>query len=97
MSRTAPPDLRRVLTRRDVLGLAFGAMVGWGWVVLAGDMIARAGTLGSALAFVVGAVMVLLVGLTYAELTAALPRAGGELAFTWDCAYGTDCGDCGPR
>jgi amino acid transporter len=58
-------------------------MVGWGWVVLAGDMIARAGTLGSALAFVVGAVMVLLVGLTYAELTSALPRAGGELAFTF--------------
>jgi amino acid transporter len=83
MPEPAPSDLRKVLTRRDVLGLAFGAMVGWGWVVLAGDMIGRAGTLGSALAFVVGAVMVLLVGLTYAELTSALPRAGGELAFTF--------------
>jgi amino acid transporter len=83
MPEPPPTDLRKVLTRRDVLGLAFGAMVGWGWVVLAGDMIARAGTLGSALAFVVGAVMVLLVGLTYAELTSALPRAGGELTFTF--------------
>ncbi len=78
-----PTQLRKVLGRRDVIGLAFGAMIGWGWVVLAGEMIARAGTLGSALAFVVGAVMVLIVGLTYAELTSALSRAGGELSFTY--------------
>jgi amino acid transporter len=83
MPERAPIELKRVLTRSDVLGLAFGAMIGWGWVVLAGSMIERAGTLGSALAFGVGAVMVLLVGLTYAELTSALPRAGGELAFTF--------------
>ena len=75
--------LRRVLGRADLFALAFGAMIGWGWVVLAGEMIDRAGTLGSALAFVVGAGMVLLVGLTYAELTPALARAGGELAFTF--------------
>jgi basic amino acid/polyamine antiporter, APA family len=84
---TSSPDgaveLRRILGRRDVVSLAFGAMIGWGWVVLAGEMIERAGSLGSALAFVAGAVMVLLVGLTYAELTSALRRAGGELAFTF--------------
>ena len=79
----APVQLRKILGRRDVLALAFGAMVGWGWVVLAGEMIDRAGSLGSALAFMVGAVMVLFVGLTYAELTAALSRAGGEIAFTF--------------
>lgn len=75
--------LRRVLGRTDLFALAFGAMIGWGWVVLAGDMIDLAGTLGSALAFAVGAGMILLVGLTYAELTPALARAGGELAFTF--------------
>lgn len=80
---SSPLELRRILGRREILALAFGAMVGWGWVVLAGEMIAQAGTVGSALAFVVGAVMVLFVGLTYAELTAALSRAGGELTFTF--------------
>jgi amino acid transporter len=50
---------------------------------LAGEMIGRAGTLGSALAFLAGAGMVWVVGLTYAELTSALSRAGGELAFTF--------------
>ena len=78
-----PVQLRRILGRRDVLAIAFGAMVGWGWVVLAGEMIQRAGALGSILAFGAGAVMVWLVGLTYAELTAALSRAGGELSFTY--------------
>jgi basic amino acid/polyamine antiporter, APA family len=79
----APAKLSKVLGRKDVLALAFGAMIGWGWVVLAGEMIARGGTLGSALALLIGAVLVLLVGLTYAELTSALSRAGGELSFTF--------------
>ena len=53
----APVQLRKILGRRDVLAIAFGAMVGWSWVVLAGEMILRAGTLGSILAFGIGAVM----------------------------------------
>ena len=81
---TDPPvHLRRFLGRGDVLAVAFGAMVGWSWVVLAGEMIVRAGAVGSILAFGAGAVMVWLVGLTYAELSAALSRAGGEISFTF--------------
>ncbi len=81
---TEPPvHLSRFLGRGDVLAVAFGAMVGWSWVVLAGEMIVRAGAVGSILAFGAGAVMVWLVGLTYAELSSALSRAGGELSFTF--------------
>ena len=80
---TSPSQLRKILGRREVLGLAFGAMIGWSWVVLSGEMIVRAGTIGSLLSFLLGAVMVFLVGLTYAELTTALSRAGGELTFTF--------------
>lgn len=76
-------ELKSVLGRKDVLALAFGAIIGWGWVVLSGSLIDQAGTLGSMLAVLLGAVMVTLVGFTYAELTSALPRAGGELAFTY--------------
>lgn len=72
----------RVLSRNDVLALAFGAMIGWGWVVLAGSWIKTAGTLGAILAFVLGGIMVLFVGLTYAELTSAMPKCGGEHIFT---------------
>ena len=78
-----PVQLRRILGRGDVIAISFGAMVGWSWVVLAGEMTLRAGTLGSIAAFGAGAVMVWLVGLTYAELTSALSRAGGEISFTF--------------
>ncbi len=76
------PGLERVLRRRHVLALAFGAMIGWSWVVLAGDWIVRGGTLGAILAFVGGGVAVIVIGLTYAELAAAMPVVGGEHAYS---------------
>ena len=75
--------LKRVLGRTDVLTLAFGTMVGWGWVMLSGLWIKEAGVLGSLLAFAIGAALCILVGLTYAELTAALPLAGGEMVYAY--------------
>lgn len=68
----------RVLGRVDVLALAFGAMIGFGWIVLTSGFIADAGPLGAALAIAVGGLIVGLVGLTYAELVSAMPHAGGE-------------------
>ena len=73
----------KVLEGKDVLVMAFGAMIGWSWVVNTGEWVSSAGALGSALAFVIGAVMVLFVGLTYAELTSAMPQCGGELVFSY--------------
>jgi amino acid transporter len=58
-------------------------MIGWGWVVTAGLWITEAGSLGAILAFVIGGMLVIFVGLTYAELAAALPLAGGELVFSF--------------
>ncbi|ALP90139.1 MULTISPECIES: APC family permease [Clostridium] len=72
----------RVLSKKDIFAIAFGAMIGWGWVVMAGDWIKGAGTLGSIMAFIIGGIMVLFVGLTYAELTAAMPQCGGEHVFS---------------
>lgn len=72
----------KVLSQRDILALAFGAMIGWGWVVLAGSWVKTAGSMGATIAFVLGGIMVLFVGLTYAELTAAMPKCGGEHVFS---------------
>lgn len=74
-------QMEKVLSRIDVLTLAFGAMIGWGWVVLAGEWIKQAGLIGSVLAFVGGGIMVLFVGLVYSELTAAMPQTGGVSVF----------------
>ncbi|MCT4592967.1 MAG: APC family permease [Anaeromicrobium sp.] len=75
-------NFERVLSRKDVLALAFGAMIGWGWVVLAGSWVEKAGALGAMIAFLFGGIMVLFVGLTYAELTSAMPKCGGEHVFS---------------
>jgi amino acid permease len=68
----------KVLSTKDIFVIAFGAMIGWGWVVNTGIWIESAGALGAALAFLIGGIMVLFVGLTYAELTAAMPQCGGD-------------------
>jgi len=72
----------RVLRPREVVALAFGAMIGWSWVALTGNWIDKAGTLGAMLAFVMGGRAVVLVGLTYAELASAMPQAGGEHVYS---------------
>jgi len=73
----------RVINRRQVLALAFGAMVGWSWVALTGVWIAGAGALGAMLAFAIGGGIVIFVGLTYAELAAAMPLVGGEHVYSY--------------
>lgn len=78
-------DIRlvKILGNKDVLSLAFGAMIGWGWVVTAGLWIIEAGSLGAILAFIIGGILVVLIGLTYAELASAMPLAGGELIYSF--------------
>ncbi|MCV7151246.1 APC family permease [Mycolicibacterium pyrenivorans] len=78
---TEETSLLKVLGNWDVLALGFGAMIGFGWVVLTGDWIGSAGSLGAVLAMVAGGAIMAVVGLTYAELTAAMPKAGGEHNF----------------
>lgn len=73
----------RVIKRKEVLTLAFGAMIGWSWVALTGGWINEAGSLGAITAFAIGGVTVILVGFTYAELAAAMPQAGGEHVYSY--------------
>ncbi|ANO51500.1 APC family permease [Woeseia oceani] len=72
----------RVINRREVLSLAFGAMVGWSWVALSGVWVNNAGPAGAVTAFLLGGTAVILVGLTYAELASAMPLVGGEHAYS---------------
>ncbi|MGB2046165.1 MAG: APC family permease, partial [Porticoccaceae bacterium] len=80
----------RVLGRRDALALAFGAMIGWSWVVLSGVWIESAGAIGAIAAFLIGGGIMLVIGLTYAELASALPFAGGEHVYSHR-AMGAGC------
>jgi amino acid transporter len=75
-------EFDKVFTAWDILVIAFGAMIGWGWVVSTGGWIESGGVVGAALGFVIGGIMIFFVGLAYAELTAAMPQCGGEHVFS---------------
>ena len=73
----------KVMGSWDILVIAFGAMIGWGWVINSGDWITTSGFMGSIIAMLIGGLMVFFVGLTYAELTSAMPQCGGEHVFSY--------------
>ena len=79
----AKSKFSKVLGSSDIIATAFGAMIGWGWVVSSGDWIQTAGVLGTVFSFLIGGLMIFFVGLTYAELTTALPQCGGEHVFSY--------------
>ena len=51
-------ELNKVLNTGDVLVTAFGAMIGWGWVVSSGGWIQGAGVIGTMIAFLIGGIMI---------------------------------------
>jgi amino acid transporter len=76
-------DFNKVFSAWDILVIAFGAMIGWGWVVSSGGWIESGGVIGAMLGFLLGGVMIFFIGLTYAELTAAMPQCGGEHVWSY--------------
>lgn len=76
-------QFKKVLGAWDILVVAFGAMIGWGWVVSSGKWIQNAGTIGTVIGFIIGGLMIYFVGLTYSELTTAMPKVGGEHVFSY--------------
>ena len=73
--------LARKLGLRDYFALAFGTMIGSGWLVVMNDWLGRGGPLGAMLAFALGGVILLPVGHVYGEWVKRLPDAAGEAAY----------------
>ncbi|MBR6222108.1 MAG: APC family permease [Lachnospiraceae bacterium] len=75
-------EYKKELKQIDVLGLAVGAIIGWGCFVLPGtDFLPKAGTLGTFLGFLLGAVIIMIISLSYGYLIAKYPEAGGEYIY----------------
>ncbi len=70
-------SLNRGLGLLDVTMIGVGAMIGAGIFALTGIAAGEAGPVGLLLAFLLNGVVTSLTGLTYAELGAAIPEAGG--------------------
>src|SRR6201982_2647347 len=76
------PTLARKLRITDYFTLAFGTMVGVGWLVLMDDWLGRGGPLGAALGFAIGGLILLPIGYVYGQWVQRLPDAAGEAAYT---------------
>jgi APA family basic amino acid/polyamine antiporter len=74
--------LAHKLRLSDYFALAFGTMVGVGWLVLMDDWLGRGGPLGAILGFALGGILLLPVGYVYGQWVQRLPDAAGEAAYT---------------
>ncbi len=81
---------KRSLSRLDLTMIGFGSIFGSGWLFAAAHVSAIAGP-ASILSWVVAGGAVLLLGLVYCELGAALPHAGGVVRYP-EWSHGPVCG-----
>lgn len=85
------------MNRRNGIGnlalfaLGFGNIVGVGWLVLVGGWLQVGGPAGAAIAFAVGALLITVIALCYAELAAMYPQTGGEVVYAYRI-FGTQTG-----
>ena len=67
----------------DVWGLALGAIIGWGCFVLPGSaFLPKAGPLGTALGMMIGALLIIVIALSYGYLIRKYPISGGSFVYT---------------
>lgn len=80
---TQIPMPERYLTPLSVWALSFGCAVGWGAFVMPGTtFLPIAGPLGTALGILLGAIVMLVIGINYHYLMNRYPKNGGTLTYT---------------
>ena len=75
-------ELAKTLRLSHYFSLAFGTMVGVGWLVVMDDWLTRGGPGGGLIAFAIGGIALLPVAAVYGRLVALMPDAAGEAAYT---------------
>jgi APA family basic amino acid/polyamine antiporter len=81
---SAPARLQKQLGSVQFFTIAFGAVVGVGWAVVLGDWLRQAGPVGAMLGLATGGLVIIVIGLCYAEVATMLPVSGGEVAFAYE-------------
>lgn len=77
------PALRQEFSAVQLFTLGFGCIIGVGWIILVGEWLANAGSVGTVIAFVIGGCGMTLIGLCYGEAATRFPVAGGEVAYCY--------------
>jgi amino acid transporter len=68
----------------QIFTLAYGAVVGVGWMVVLGDWLTQAGPLGAMVGLASGGAVMIVIGLCYGEMAGLIPTSGGEMAFGYE-------------
>jgi len=78
--------LQRHLSPMHVWAIAFGCIIGWGSFINPGKMfLPDSGVEGTAIAMVLGALVMIVIAFSYAYMVPKYPKAGGEFTFTKNC------------
>ncbi len=84
--------MKKELTLFNFFTIGFGAIIGTGWVLLVGDwMVLGGGPIPAMIAFAIGAVFLVPIGMCFGELTAAIPISGGIIEYV-DRTFGRKLG-----
>ena len=79
-------QLNRQLSPVNVWALAFGCIIGWGAFMMPGTtFLPTSGTLGTAIAMLIGALIMVIISFSYSYMVPRFPKAGGEFTFTMEC------------
>lgn len=69
-----------------VWAIAFGCVIGWGSFINPGKkFLPTSGVAGTAIAMVLGALVMIVIAFSYAYMVPKYPKAGGEFTFTKNC------------
>ena len=80
------PALQRQLSPTHVWAIAFGCIIGWGSFINPGKkFLPNSGVAGTAIAMVLGALVMVIIACSYAYMVPKFPSAGGEFVFTKNC------------
>ena len=78
--------LKRSLSPMHVWAIAFGCVIGWGSFINPGKkFLPTSGVAGTAIAMVLGALVMIIIAFSYAYMVPKYPKAGGEFTFTKNC------------
>lgn len=75
--------LQKTLKPHWVWGLALGSAIGWGAFVQPINWVETAGPLGVIIGFSIGALLMMLIAVSYGVLIRAYPVSGGEFAYAY--------------
>lgn len=76
-------DLKQNLSEKFVWAIAYGSCIGWGAFILPGDWIKQSGPIASSIGIVIGALLMILIAVSYGALVERFPVSGGAFAFSY--------------